>query len=202
MRLAAFMLKIAIIGGIIALTSACSLTQRMPRPLSPMDPSELNSDQFSKEISRIENIIRSDTDPDHKKTAYLQLADLYISFKNPERNYKMALVQLENYAALDPPLDAPYKVRNWLAALKEMERLSMAIAGQKKQIETLSHQIKESGRKKSLPDKKKTKLTRQNDDLKQINAELRKKNHKLEQTIEKLKNLDRRLEEKRKSFNQ
>ena len=202
MRLATFILNLVIICGIIGLTSACSLTQGMSRPSSPMDPSELNSDQFSKEISRIENIIRSDTDPDRKKTAHLQLADLYISFKNPERNYKMALVQLKNYAALDPPLDEPYKVRNWLAALKEMERLTMAIAGQKKQIENLSHQIKDSGRKNSVPDKKKTKLARQNDDLKQINAELRKKNHKLEQAIEKLKNLDRRLEEKRKSFNQ
>ena len=56
-----------------------------------------------------------------------------------------------------------------------MERLSMAISMQKKQIEKLSHQIKDSGRKNSVPDKKKTKLARQNDDLKQINAELRKK---------------------------
>ncbi len=209
MRLATFILNLVIICGIIGLTSACSLTQGMSRPSSPMDPSELNSDQFSKEISRIENIIRSDTDPDRKKTAHLQLADLYISFKNPERNYKMALVQLKNYAALDPPLDEPYKVRNWLAALKEMERLTMAIAGQKKQIENLSLQIKTSSRKNSVQDKKKTKLARQNNDLKQINFELREKNQaladnnqKLEQTIEMLKKLDRRLEEKRKSFNQ
>jgi uncharacterized coiled-coil protein SlyX len=73
----------------------------------------------------------------------------------------------------------------------------------------LSLQIKDSSHKNSVQDKKETKLARQIDDLQQINSELREKNQaltdynqKLEQTIEMLKNLDRRLEEKRKSFNQ
>ena len=85
----------------------------------------------------------------------------------------------------------------------------MAISTQQKQIENLSLQIKDSGHKNSVQDKKEAKLARQNDDLQQVNSELREKNQaltdynqKLEQTIEMLKNLDRRLEEKRKSFNQ
>jgi tetratricopeptide (TPR) repeat protein len=209
MRLATFILKIGIIGGIIALTSACSLTQPMYRPSSATDSSEWSANQFAEEISRLEKIIRSDTDLSRKKTAHLQLAELYISFKNPERNYKMALSQLEGYAALDPTFNTQYQIRNWLAALKEIERLSMAIFHQEKQIENLSLQIKDSSHKNSVQDKKETKLARQNDELQQINSELRKKNQalsdytqKLEQTIEMLKNLDRRLEEKRKSFNQ
>jgi hypothetical protein len=209
MRLTTFKTKIIIIGVLITLTSACSLTRSMSSLSSPKDPSELSPDQFSGEIIRIENILHNDNDPDHRKTAHLQLAGLYISSKNPVPNYKLALVQLENYAALDPTLDNQYRLRDWLAALKEMKRLSMAISAQKKQIEKLRLQMKHAGRKNLVMDKKKIKLARQNKDLKQINSELRKKNQalagdnqKLEQTIEMLKNLDRRLEEKRQSFNQ
>lgn len=202
MRLTIIILHFMIIGGIIVLTSACSLIQ----PLSSLSPaaksSRLSSNQFSREIIRLEGIIRTNSDLASKKRAHLELAELYISFKNPERNYKIALIHLENYAALEPMFDEQYKVRNWLAALKEIERLSMAIPRQENQKKMLSYQIKNSGRKDSVPDKKKSKLDRQNGDLEKINAELRKKNQKLEETIEKLKNLDRRLEEKRKSFNQ
>jgi len=200
-RLATFIFNILIIGGIITLTCACSQTQRMSRPSSATHLSGLTGDQFSQEIHSLEKITRSDADLSRKKSAHLTLADLYISFKNPERNYKMALAHLENYAALDPAVNEQYEVQDWLAALKEMDRFSMAISGQKKQIKKMSLQIKNASQKNSVHARKKTKLARQNDKLKQINEKLRKKNQELEQTIEKLKNLDRRLEEKRKSFN-
>jgi chromosome segregation ATPase len=90
---------------------------------------------------------------------------------------------------------------NWIASLKEIDRLSKEIAAQRHQINRLKGQLEQSKKAKLALSRTNHKLTREEINLREKNRKLEESNQDLKKTIEMLKNLDQRLEEKRKIFN-
>ena len=104
-------------------------------------------------IAKQEQIVRTSDDASERTRAHLELAHLYTSYKNPQRNYKRALKHLEIYASLEPDFSNDKELGNWLSALKEIERLAQKIESQDKESRQLNkkldqsrHEITEIGR--------------------------------------------------------
>ncbi|MGD9043016.1 MAG: hypothetical protein PVG06_04845 [Desulfobacterales bacterium] len=158
------------------------------------------NDQYSQEIVELNQVVKQNPNPAKAKKAHLELAQLYSNYKNPRRNYQKALKHLKVYSASEDAAKDE-ETRNWLAALKEIDRLSKEIVTQNKQIHHLQSQIEKSKKAKLALKNSNRKLTSEEMKLREKNRKLEESNQKLQKTIERLKNLDKRLEEKRKSFN-
>ena len=157
-------------------------------------------DQYASEIVKLNHIVQQNSDPAKARKAHLELAQLYSSYKNPHRNYQKALGHLKVYSA-SADSAGDHEARNWMAALKEIERLSKEIDSRNKQIRQLQSQLEDSKKAKLAIKKSNRKLTSEEIKLREKNRMLEESNQKLQKTIEMLKNLDKRLEEKRKNFN-
>ena len=142
--------------------------------------------KFSKEISEHEERARTAPEASERMQAHLKLARLYWSYKNPQRNYKKALKHLEIYASLQPDFANDENLRNWLTALKQMDRQRQKIDQSQQDISKLKKTNK--------------RLQKNNAGLKKRNVQLTKSNETLAKTIEMLKNIDRNIEEKRRSY--
>jgi DNA mismatch repair ATPase MutS len=151
--------------------------------------------KYIKEITNQEQTILTSADTSERTRAHLELAHLYTSYKNPQRNYKKALKHLEIYASLEPDFANDKDLRNWLSALKEIERLAQKLESQDKEVRQLNKKLDQS-RRKITGFKNKTRQ------LKKKNNQLAESNASLEKTIEMLKNIDRNIEEKRKTYTQ
>ena len=165
---------------------------------APDPPS--TGDRYAKEIVELNHIVQQNSNPAEARKAHLELAQLYSSYKNPRRNHQKALRHLKVYSASADSAEDD-ETRNWMAALKEIERLSKEIANRNKQIHQLQSQLKDSKKAKLAIKKSNRKLTSEEIKLREKNRMLEESNQKLQKTIEMLKNLDKRLEEKRKNFN-
>jgi hypothetical protein len=142
--------------------------------------------KWAKEISEQQETARTASKASARMRAHLKLARLYTSYKNPQRDYKKALKHLEIYASLKSDFANDAELRNWLSALKQMDRQRQAVDQSQRDISTLQ--------------KTTMRLKRKNANLKKINSQLTKSNKELTKTIEMLKNIDRNIEEKRKSY--
>ena len=151
--------------------------------------------KYIKEITKQEQTVRTSADTSERTRAHLELAHLYTSYKNPQRNYKKALKHLEIYASLEPDFAKDEDLRNWLSALKEIERMAQKLESQDKEVHQLNKKLDQS-RREITGFKKKTRQ------LKKKNNQLAESNASLEKTIEMLKNIDRNIEEKRKTYAQ
>ena len=148
--------------------------------------------KYSREIIELEHVIRQNSKSTEAKNAHLKLAQLYSDHNNRHRNYHLALKHLEAYIILEEsPVDG--ETLNWLASLKEINRLSQEITQVQKQLE-------KSNKTKLAFKRTNRKLTREEIKLRNKNRKLEETNQKLEKTIEMLKRLDQRLEEKRRNF--
>ena len=157
-------------------------------------------DQYSQEIIELNQAVKQNSNPAKAKKAHLELAQLYSSYKNPRRNYQKALMHLKVYSASEDSAKDD-ETRNWLAALKEIDRLSKEIVTRSRHIRQLQSQVEKSKKAKLALKNSNRKLTSEEIKLREKNRKLEESNQKLQKTIEMLKNLDKRLEEKRKSFN-
>lgn len=157
-------------------------------------------DRYASEIVELNHIVQQNSDPAKATKAHLELAKLYASYKNPHRNYQKALSHLKVYSASTDSAGDD-EARNWMAALKEIERLSKDVASRNMQIRQLQGQLEDSKKAKLAIKKSNRKLTSEEIKLREKNRKLEESNQKLQKTIEMLKNLDKRLEEKRKDFN-
>ncbi len=131
--------------------------------------------------------------------AHLALARSHLNYRNPKSNYPGAYQEIKTYLSLAPEA-ATEDLRNWLAALAEMDRL-------RKRGEELGKKGEElSKRNQSLQgqvDKLQAGLERSleaNKTLRDEIAGLKETNAKLKETLEQLKNLDLQMEEKRRIF--
>ena len=158
------------------------------------------SDQYTQKIVELNHVIQQNSNPTNVKKAHLELAQLYSNYKNPRRSYQKALRHLKVYSASEDSGENG-ETRNWMAALKEIDRLSKEIATRNKQIRGLQSQFDKSKKAKLALNKSNRKLTSEEIKLREKNRKLEESNQKLQKTIEMLKNLDKRLEEKRKNFN-
>ena len=190
---AVFMTVVLVFSGCAHLTNSGKDTSAAPGP-------SVAGDQYSREIVELNQVVQQNSTPDKSKKAHLELAQLYSNYKNPSRNYQKALRHLKVYSASQDSA-AEDETRNWMAVLKEIDRLSKEIATRNKQIRRLHSQLDKSKKAKLAIKKSNHKLTSEEIKLREKNRKLEDANQKLQKTIEMLKNLDKRLEEKRKNFN-
>ncbi len=149
-------------------------------------------DRSAGEIAQLDRVIRQDSKSGEAKNAHLKLAQLYSDHSSQHRNYHKALQHLETYMTLQGS-SVNGETLNWLASLKEIERLSSEISGVQKQLE-------ESNKANLALKRTNRKLTQEEISLRDKNRKLEESNQKLQQTLEMLQHLDRRLEEKRRNF--
>jgi hypothetical protein len=96
----------------------------------PVEPEEevftpdLKPDEYEKEIARLQRAIVNQPERSEKAKAHFQLASLYTSYNNPEKNYQIALKHLKSYISLAPQDKQDYEVQNRLSLLKKITQLS------------------------------------------------------------------------------
>jgi len=185
---------------VILIFSGCAHLTNSGKDTSTAPGPSVASDQYAREIVELNHVVQQNSNPAKVIKAHLELAQLYSNYKNPRRNYQKALRHLKVYSASKDSAEND-ETRNWMAALKEIDRLSKAIATRNKQIRGLQSQFDESKKTKLAIKKSNRKLTSEEIKLREKNRKLEESNQKLQKTIEMLKNLDKRLEEKRKNFN-
>lgn len=188
-----FMTLVLVFTGCSHLTNSGKVLSTTPNP-------SLAGDQYAQEIAELNQVIQQNQDSDKTKKAHLKLARLYSNHKNPRRNYQKALSHLKVYASLENFADDA-ETRNWMAVLKEIDRLTKEITNQNKRIQQLQSQLDKSKTAKLALKTTNRKLTSEEIKLREKNRRLEESNQKLQKTIEMLKNLDQRLEEKRRNFN-
>ena len=165
-------------------------------PPAPM----VASDQYGREIAKLNRIVKKNKKSSATKEAHLKLAHLHSNHKNNNRNYQKALEHLLAYIRLDnAKIDTD--TLNWLSSLKEIERLSKEVNSRNRQISQMKKKLKQSKNEKSALTRTNRKLRREEISLRDKTRKLEESNLKLQKTIEMLKDLDQRLEEKRRNFN-
>jgi len=106
------------------------LTRETPPVIVKQEPkeeiftSDLKPGNYSREIARLKNVIKTHPERSERVKAHLHLAGLYSSYKNPDKDYAMALEQLERYISLNPNAAREYDVQNRLHLLREIAQLS------------------------------------------------------------------------------
>jgi small-conductance mechanosensitive channel len=191
-------MKIGFVWAIISVLIGCVQTQERT---NPEDKAEITSDEYSREIARLETIILQNPRSSQRWQAHFQLAQLYISYKNPRRNYQKALENLKLYFPHHPTSADDHDLRNWLSVLDEIKNLSPKIASQNKKIEQLTAKLKKS-KQANLALKKANKTLKSGKlRLEKTNSKLKKYNVELAKKIDMLKTLDHHVEQKRKNYN-
>jgi chromosome segregation ATPase len=196
------MLKIhpAVFMTVVLVFTACSHVTNSGKVTSAPPNAPVAGDQYTQEIVELNQIIQHNPNHDKVTKAHLKLAQLYSNHKNPLRNYHKAFKHLKAYSNFEN-FAGDDEAHNWMAVLKEISRLSKKIATQNKQIRRLQSQLDKSKTAKLALKTTNRKLTSEEIKLREKNRKLEESNQKLQKTIEMLKNLDQRLEEKRRNFN-
>lgn len=132
---------------------------------------------FYQEIAQLEAIADQHADVSVRAKAHLQLAVLYSHYKNPNQDYLKALKELEMYISLDAEGAKKDEIQNWLAALRELQKITDANKQLAKEYQDARMKIEQ--------------LMQENKNLIYENEEIKKK-------IEELKHIDIRMEEKRR----
>ncbi len=190
-------MKIGIVWAIISFLIGCALIQE---PSNPEFTADIKSNQYSIEIARLETFILQNPESSKRWQAHYQLAQLYISYKNPRRNYKKSLEHLKLYFPHHQTLADEHDLRNLILVLNEFQKQSPKIESQNKKIERLSAKLKKS-RRANLALKEANKTLKSNKlRLMNTNSKLKKYNMELAMKIDMLKTLDHRVEEKRKNY--
>ena len=193
MNTSIFKMNLAVFLAIVCLPTACFHTTNVTKTSPASTSTPAKSGQYTQEIVRLNHVVRQNSQPARVKMAHLELAKLYTDHNNRQRNYRKALEHLEAYIILEDSA-ADTDTMNWMAALKEIDRLS-------KEITLVERKLKKTDKAKMALKKTNRKLTREEIKLRKKNRQLGESNQKLQKTIEMLKNLDQRLEEKRRNFN-
>jgi len=190
-------MKIGFVWAIISFLIGCALIQGRT---DPKDKAGINSDKYSIEIARLEAIISKNPESSERWQAHFQLAQLYISYKNPRRNYQKALENLKLYYPHHPTFEDDHDLRNWLSVLKEIQIQSPKIESQNKKIEQQTAKLKKYKQANlALKEANKT-LKTDKSRLMNTNSKLKKSNVELATKIDMLKTLDHRVEEKRENY--
>ncbi len=112
------MIKVSLLCGLIFLNVSCA------RILQTTNTPDLKSGEYSMEITRLEDVIKNNPSQSERIKAHYQLANLYASYKNSEKDYKKALEHLNIYISLDSKAIRQNDLRNCLSLLREVDRLS------------------------------------------------------------------------------
>ena len=151
---------------------------------------ELPADQYTVEIEKQQNILKTEKDTVKQATACYNLALLYLSYRNPDQDYQKAQKNLIKAGALDKTIAEKYEVKNVLEMLNAMNRISF---NKDTDRQRLNKMLESSNDAASKLKQKYEKCTKDNIRLIQENVDLKL-------SIERLKKLDLEIEEKRKTF--
>jgi chromosome segregation ATPase len=199
MRQVIFKINLVIFIALAFVFSACSHTTNSAKTSAVSTNPPVEENKYTQEIVALKNVVQQNSNAAQTKKAHLQLAHLYLNHKNPQRNYQKALGHLRAYLAIaDAPIDEG--TLNWMAALKEINRLSEKIICLSEDLTQSQKELETSNQATLAVQRTNQKLTREEIMLREKNRKLEESNQKLEKTIEMLKNLDQRLEEKRRNF--
>ena len=163
--------------------AGCSLKQTLKKPEGERE--------FLEETTQLEKLAHEHPETSVRAQSHLQLAFLYVNERNPQLNYTRALQELESYLFLTPTQTHSADVQNWLAVLRETDRLRKDQLNLREKNRDLQTQI----------DKLLTSLGKAQEANKSLRDEvvsLKETNNKMKEAIEKLKSLDRQMEEKRR----
>jgi chromosome segregation ATPase len=178
---------------LVFVITSCSHTMNVSKENSASTYAPAAGDQYSRDIVELNKVVNQNSLPIKTKKAHLKLARLYANHNNHRRNYQKAMKHLQAYVNLEAS-GANGEALDWLAVLKEINRLS-------KEITQVKKQLKNSNNSRTALTKTNRKLTREEIKLREKNRQLEESNQKLQKTIEMLKSLDQRMEEKRRNFN-
>ena len=95
--------------------ASCSLKQAQKKPEGQKE--------FPQEIARLDKLAREDPDISVRAQSHLQLAILYVHYRNPQLNYTRALKEMETYRSLTPAKEQTDESGNWVAVLREVDQL-------------------------------------------------------------------------------
>jgi hypothetical protein len=171
-------------------------------------------EEFSREIVRLEKVALENQDPTDRAEAHLQLARLYIDYRNPNRDYRKAGEEFEAYLSLAPEEQKEGEIQNWVLVLRKLEKSDKEVAALRAKVLILTQE--KSGKEKvlGLEERKYQELQgrleklqgrvesleKANRSLNEANQSLKETNEKMKEMIEKLKKLDLQMEEKRKTI--
>jgi hypothetical protein len=178
----------------------CTHTTNSGTTASASPSQSAANDKYGREIAKLNQLVQTKSKSAATRDAHLKLARLYSDHRNHNRNYQKALEHLQAYIRLDKS-KVNGETLNWLVSLKEIDRLSKKVHTQNRQMHKMQKTLKESKREKSALTRTNHKLRREEISLRDKTRKLEEANLKLQKTIEMLKNLDQRLEEKRRNFN-
>lgn len=166
-----------------------------------------SGEEFRRETLRLEERTRYHEDPQVRAESRLELAHLYLNYRNPLLNYGKALQEFEAYLSARGADRHTEEIQNWVFALREMERREKETATLKERLARLTQE--NEGKRKSLALQVRKnqesqavleKLQAQVEALERTSRSLKEANEKMKETVEKLKNLDLEMEEKRKAI--
>ena len=133
--------------------------------------------EFFQETSRLEKLAREDPKASVRAQSHLQLAFLYINYRNPQLNYTRALQEIESYLFLEPARVQTDDFQDWLTVLKEVGKLQTSLEKARKEVGRLQTSLEEAQK---------------------VNKSLRDELAVLKETLKRLKSLDRQIEERRR----
>ena len=97
--------------------------------------------EFSQETSRLERLGREAPETSVRAQSHLQLAFLFVNYRNPQLNYSRALQEMESYRSLAPAKAQTEDFQNWLAVLKEVAKLKTSLEKMQKANKSLSDEV-------------------------------------------------------------
>jgi len=112
--------------------ASCSL-QTLKRPEGEKE--------FFQETSRLEKRAREHPETSVRAQSHLQLAFLYVNYRNPQINYTRALHEMESYFSVAPGKAQTDDVQNWLAVLKEVGKLQTGMERMQKVNKSLRDEV-------------------------------------------------------------
>jgi len=112
--------------------ASCSL-QTLKRPEGEKE--------FFQETSRLEKRAREHPETSVRAQSHLQLAFLYVNYRNPQLNYARALQEMESYFSLTPGKAQTDDVQNWLAVLREVGKLQTGMERMQKVNKSLRDEV-------------------------------------------------------------
>jgi hypothetical protein len=97
--------------------------------------------EFFEETSRLEKRAGEHPKTSVRAQSHLQLAFLYVNYRNPQINYTRALHEMESYFSVAPGKAQTDDVQNWLAVLKEVGKLQTGMERMQKVNKSLRDEV-------------------------------------------------------------
>jgi hypothetical protein len=97
-----------------------------------------SADDFERETLRLVEKVRFHEDPRVRADSHLELACLYLHYRNPRLNYGQALREFEIYMEAAPGARKSDEIQNWVYALRELGKKEKEASGFEERIKVMA----------------------------------------------------------------